>query len=443
MAIKVAMISLGCSKNQVDAENLLATMQKNGFELKGDVTGCDAVVINTCGFIQSAKEEAIENILEMAALKKEGTIKTIVVTGCLAERYQHELAKELPEVDAVLGIGSNDKLCEAIINALDNKKTLSFEPKEGLCLNGDRILSTLPHYAYIKIAEGCDNYCSYCAIPMIRGSFRSRKKEDIIKEAEWLASQGVKELIVVAQDTTRYGEDLYGSYQLDSLLEELCGIDGFEWIRPLYCYPDKITDSLLNVIKNQPKITKYLDIPIQHCNGDILKAMNRKQDKLELTELFGRIRSVIPDITLRTTLITGFPGETKEQFEELCDFVEEIRFDRLGCFAYSAEEGTRAAEMPNQVDDDEKQHRAEIIMQQQAVIMERLNNKKIGKTIRAIVEGYDKYGDCYFGRSEADAPDIDGKIFFTDEARRPHVMGDFVDVVIHEVLDYDLIGTVE
>jgi len=375
----------------------------------------------------------------MELLKKEGTIKSIVVTGCLAQRYKDELMTEFPEVDVVLGIGSNKEICDAIKKALNGEKTLSIGNSEDLCLNGDRVLTTLPYYAYIKIAEGCDNYCSYCAIPSIRGRFRSRPKEEIIKEAEWLATQGVKELIVVAQDTTRYGEELYGSYQLASLLKELTKIDGIEWIRPLYCYPDKITDELLDVVSSEPKIMKYFDIPIQHCNKQILKAMNRGQDKEILTDLIEKIRSKIKDVTIRTTLICGFPGETNEQFEELCDFVGEIRFDRLGCFAYSAEEGTKAAEMDNQVDEEDKLKRTDNIMNQQAIIMEQLNQEKLGKTIKVIVEGFDKYGECYFGRSQADAPDIDGKVFFT--GTNQYVMGDFVDVLVDGVMDYDLMGT--
>lgn len=438
MAIKISMVSLGCCKNQVDAELMLATLQKDGFELKGDVSESDVVIVNTCGFIQSAKEEAIDNILELAELKKEGTIRAIVVTGCMAQRYQEEILKEMPEVDAVVGIGANDEICAVVQKALDGGAGVTAKPRENLCINGDRILSTLPYYAYLKVAEGCDNCCSYCAIPMIRGKFRSRPKEEILEEAKWLASEGVKELIVVAQDTTRYGEDLYGSYQLASLLKELCKIDGIEWIRTLYCYPDKITDELLAVMAEEPKLVKYLDIPIQHCNGDILKAMNRGQDKDTLLTLMKEIRSKVKDVTLRTTLITGFPGETEAQFEELCAFVDEVKFDRLGCFAYSAEEGTKAATMPNQVDEEEKIRRSDIIMRQQAIIMERLNQEKVGDTIRIIVEGFDRFGECYFGRSEADAPEIDGKVFFT--STKPHVMGDFVDIIINEVMDYDLIG---
>lgn len=440
MANKVSMVSLGCSKNQIDAEMLLAKLKNSGYELTGDISKCDAVIVNTCGFIQSAKEEAIENILELAELKKEGTIKAIIITGCLAQRYQMEIETEFPEVDAVLGIGSNDEICSAVGKALKNEKTFSFNNRENLCLDGERILTTLPHYAYLKIAEGCDNRCSYCAIPMIRGHFRSRPKEEIIKEAKWLAEQGVKELILVAQDTTRYGEDLYGSYQLASLLKEVCAVDGLEWVRALYCYPDKITDELLDVINTEPKAVKYLDIPIQHCNGDILKAMNRGQDKEILLKLFKDIRSKVDGITLRTTIITGFPGETDEQFNELCEFVNEVKFERLGCFAYSAEEGTKAAEMENQIEEEIKERRAEIIMNEQATIMQKLNEKKLNTAIRVMVEGFDKFGECYFGRSEADAPEIDGKIFFESANRNDLVMGDFVNVMLENVLDYDLVG---
>ncbi len=306
-------------------------------------------------------------------------------------------------------------------------------------MNGERVLTTLPFYAYIKVAEGCDNCCSYCAIPQIRGPFRSRPMEEIIEEAKWLASQGVKELIVVAQDTTRYGEDLYGEYKLATLLKELCKIDGFAWIRPLYCYPDKITDELLDVINSEDKVVKYIDIPLQHCNEEVLRSMNRGMNKQEITALIEKIRAKVKDITIRTTLIVGFPGETDEQFNELCDFVDEMQFDRLGCFAYSAEENTPAAEMENQIDDEIKLKREEIIMTQQAMIMERLNQQKLFTTVRVIVEGFDKFGECYFGRTEADAPEVDGKIFFTSDTQ--HTMGDFVDVVVNEVLDYDLVGT--
>lgn len=438
MAIKVSMISLGCSKNQVDAEHLLATLAQNGFTLCGDVSESDVVIINTCGFIQSAKEEAIENILEMAALKKEGTIKGIVVTGCLAERYRDEIVKEMDEVDVVLGIGSNDTICEAVKRAAAGGKMTAYGEKESLCLSGERILTTLPYYAYLKIAEGCDNCCTYCAIPQIRGRFRSRPMEELIEEAEWLASQGVKELVVVAQDTTRYGEDLYGEYKLAALLKELCKIEGFRWIRTLYCYPDKITEELIDAVASEKKLVKYLDIPIQHCEEAVLRNMNRPMDRASLTALMKKLRDRIPGLTLRTTVMVGFPGETEEQFTALSEFIEEIRFDRLGCFTFSAEEGTVAADMDGQIDENVKKRREEIIMTQQSIIMEQLNQEKVGERLLCVVEGFDRYGECYFGRTEADAPDVDGKIFFTSEDSLK--MGDFVKVCVNEVMDYDLMG---
>ena len=438
MAIKVSMISLGCSKNQVDAEHLLATLAQNGFTLCGDVSESDVVIINTCGFIQSAKEEAIENILEMAALKKEGTIKGIVVTGCLAERYRDEIIKEMDEVDVVLGIGSNDTICEAVKRAAAGGRMTAYGEKESLCLSGKRVLTTLPYYAYLKIAEGCDNCCTYCAIPQIRGRFRSRPMEGLIEEAEWLASQGVKELVVVAQDTTRYGEDLYGEYKLAALLKELCKIEGFRWIRTLYCYPDKITEELIDAVASEKKLVKYLDIPIQHCEEAVLRNMNRPMDRASLTALMKKLRDRIPGLTLRTTVMVGFPGETEEQFTALSEFIEEIRFDRLGCFAFSAEEGTVAADMDGQIDENVKKRREEIIMTQQSIIMEQLNQEKVGERLLCVVEGFDRYGECYFGRTEADAPDVDGKIFFTSEDSLK--MGDFVKVCVNEVMDYDLMG---
>lgn len=438
MSIKVSMISLGCSKNQVDGERLLADLRRSGFELVGDVSRSDVVIVNTCGFIQSAKEEAIENILEMGLLKKEGTIKGIVVTGCMAERYRDEILQEMEEVDVVLGIGSNTRICEAVSKAAGGERFSCYGEKEALPVCGERVLTTLPYYAYLKIAEGCDNHCTYCAIPQIRGRFRSVPMEKLLEESEWLAGQGVKELVVVAQDTSRYGEDLYGSYKLAELLRKLCRIEGFRWIRTLYCYPDKITEELLDALAEEPKLVKYLDIPIQHCSGEVLKRMNRKMDREKLSALFAHIRERVPGITLRTTLITGFPGETEEQFEELCEFVNEIQFDRLGCFPYSAEEGTPAARLPDQLEEDVKADRAEILMKQQALLAERLNEAKLGQHVEVVVEGFDKYAECYYGRSRADAPEIDGKIFFTSEEK--HVMGDFVKVKLTEVMDYDLMG---
>ena len=440
MPVKVGMVSLGCSKNLVDSERMLYKFRQKGYKLVTEPGLSDVAVVNTCGFIQSAKEEAIETILELAKLKEEGTIKKIIITGCLSERYREEMAEQFPEVDAVVGIGNQEDIVDVIERVLADNKVVEFDSKDRLSITGDRIISTLPFFAYLKIAEGCDNCCSYCAIPEIRGRFRSATMEDVIKEAQWLADNGVTELIVIAQDTTRYGEDLYGKSKLPELLQKLCKIENLKWIRVLYCYPERITDELLDVIAQEEKIVKYLDLPIQHCNGEILKNMNRVGDKEYLTALMAKIRNRIPDITLRTTLITGFPGETEEQFEELAEFVKETRFDKLGCFAYSQEEGTPAAGFDGQLDEEVKTHRAEIIMEQQQLISEQDNEKKLGKTFEAVVEGFDKYAECYFGRCKSDAPDIDGKAFFTSE--NPLELGQYVNIKITDTLDYDLIGEV-
>lgn len=441
MAVRVGMVSLGCPKNQVDAEHMMWSLRDSGFEIVQDAALADVAVINTCGFIQSAKQEAIETILEFGKLKEEGRIKALVVTGCLSERYRDEVKAEIPEADAVVGLGSQKDIA-AVINGIirGDGDVCAYGKKEDLKLDGGRIISTEPFYAYIKIAEGCDNCCSYCAIPSIRGRFRSRPMESVIEEAKWLASVGVKELVVVAQDTTRYGEDLYGEPKLAELLEELCRIDGFRWIRTLYSYPERITDKLIRTVKTQDKLVKYFDIPIQHCCDEILRKMNRKSDKKSLMELIEKLRREIPDVTLRTTLIAGFPGETEEQFEELCRFVKEVQFDRLGCFAYSPEEGTAAYEMDGQLDEKTRERRAELIMDEQMRISDRLNEQKIGQTLEVVAEGFDRYAECWFGRSCQDAPEIDGKIFFTAE-KKPSV-GEFVKVKIEDVLDYDLIGSV-
>lgn len=440
MSIKIGMVSLGCSKNLIDSERMLYKMRKRGYKLVTEAGESDIAVVNTCGFIQSAKEEAIETILELAALKNEGTIKKIIVTGCLAERYKQELADEFPEVDAVVGIGCNEDIIDIIDHVIANERVIRFEDKERLPLTGQRIISTLPFFAYLKIAEGCSNCCTYCAIPSIRGKFRSVPEEDVLKEAQWLADNGVTELIVIAQDSTRYGIDLYKEYRLPSLLRKLCKIEGFKWIRVLYCYPERITDELIEVMASEKKIAKYIDIPVQHCDGEILKAMNRQGDEKSLKALFEKIRSRIPDITLRTTFITGFPGETDEKFEKLAEFAAEIKFDRLGCFPYSEEEGTPAAEFDNQVDPEIRSHRADIIMEQQQLISDEKNNGKIGKVLEAVVEGFDKYAECYFGRTEADAPDIDGKVFFTSDKRLS--VGQYVNIRINDCMDYDLMGEV-
>ena len=435
---KVSMVSLGCPKNQVDAEQMLYTLKNAGFELTPAEAEADAIIINTCGFIESAKAEAIENILEAAKYKTDGKLKALIVTGCLAERYQNDVTEEIPEVDACVGIGSNGKIAEIVKNAIEGKAENSFGAKTDLDLNTKRILGGVPYSAYLKVADGCNNCCTYCAIPKIRGVLRSRTIEDCVKEAKELAANGVRELIVVAQDTTAYGSDIYGKPMLSELLRQLCKIEGLHWIRTLYTYPDKIDDELLDTVKNEEKLVKYLDIPIQHANAEILKKMNRKGSKADLEGLIKRIREKIPEITLRTTLITGFPSESEEQFEELCEFVKETRFDRLGCFAYSPEEDTIAAEMPHQIDEQTKVSRSENIMEMQMGIALQKNEEKIGSMTEVLFEGWDEYIKCYFGRTPADAPEIDGKIFFM--STKPLVIGDFVKVQINDCIDYDLLG---
>lgn len=441
MSVKVGMVSLGCAKNQVDAERMLYTIGQAGYGLVADAALADVAIVNTCGFIQSAKEEAIESILELVQLKKEGRIKRIIVTGCLAERYKEQILEEIPEADAVVGIGSNVDIVSVIKSALNGRQTCRFDEKENLPLTGGRIRTTLPFFSYLKIAEGCDNRCSYCAIPDIRGKYRSVPMEELVTEAENLVEYGVRELIVIAQDPTRYGEDLYGKRCLGELLEKLCRIDALKWIRVLYLYPDRIDDGLLDIIAKEEKIVKYLDIPIQHCDEEILRRMNRSGNEETLEKLITHIREKIPGVVIRTTLITGFPGETKAQFNKLADFVNRMRFERLGCFPYSQEEDTPAASMPDQIDEKEKQHRADIIMEQQMIIVNEQNHTYEGKVLEVITEGFDRYGDCYFGRSAMDAPDIDGKIFFTSPDRRL-TAGLFVKVKITSVMDYDLIGEV-
>jgi ribosomal protein S12 methylthiotransferase len=409
------------------------------FELEADAALADVAIINTCGFIQSAKEEAIETILEFVSLKKEGKVKRIVITGCLAERYKEELLVEFPEADAVVGLGSEDKIAD-IIASLDDSPKLFAGDKCNLPLSGGRISGTLSFYSYLKIAEGCDNRCSYCAIPSIRGKMRSVPPETLLKEAAELARSGVKELNIIAQDITRYGEDLYSECKLPELLEKIAETPGIQWIRLLYCYPERITDRLIETINKTDKIVKYLDIPIQHCDGEILRRMNRPGDEQSLRALVAKLRASIPGIILRTTLITGFPGETEENFNRLCEFVGGMKFDRLGCFPYSAEEGTPAAEFPEQIDDEIKNRRAEIIMDTQNVIMAEANNKYLDKDIIVLTEGFDRYAECFFGRSYMDAPDIDGKVFFTTEPDDKPYPGDFVTVRITETLDLDLLG---
>ena len=438
MAIKVGMISLGCSKNQVDAEVMLALLEKGGYELCADAQQCDVVIINTCGFIEDAKKESIETIFEFCQLKAYGKVRVIVVTGCLAERYREELAKEIPEADVVLGIGRNSEIVAAIERALEGTRVVAFGEKEELPLNGERVLTTPGYYAYLKVADGCNNCCTYCAIPLIRGNFRSRKMEDIVAEAKRLVQAGVKELNVVAQDTTRYGEDLYGRLALPDLLRQLCQIEGVHWVRILYCYPDRVTDELLQVMAQEEKIVKYMDLPIQHASGKVLREMNRRGDRASLEALMAKIRAMVPGVILRTTLIAGFPGETQEDFEELCEFVQNVKFERLGCFAYSQEENTPAGEREDQIDEQTKQRRVEILMTAQMANVEAFNRSMLGRTVPVLVEGFDEESNLYFGRSPMDAPDIDTRTYFTSP--RPVEEGDFVQVTIQDVLDYDLLG---
>lgn len=441
MATKVGIISLGCAKNQVDAEMLLYKIREAGYEISDDPGICDIAIVNTCGFIESAKQESIDEILELATLKREGQIKKLIVTGCLAERYNNELMKEMCEIDAVVGIGGNEDIVTVLNRVMEDEKVNIHPDKMLMPLEGKRLQSTPPHTAYIKISEGCDNRCTYCAIPLIRGGHRSRKMEDIVSEATDLANKGVKELNVIAQDTTRYGMDLYGEYRLAKLLKELCKIDGFKWIRVLYCYPDKITDELIEVIKTEEKICKYIDIPLQHCNKDVLRRMNRSGDKDSLLALINKLRKEIPDIVIRTTFIAGFPGETEEEFTELCQFAKEVKFQRMGCFPYSIEEGTPAAEFPNQLDEETKAHRAEIIMDQQSYIMDEYLESQIGKEMEILCEGYDRYAECYFGRGYCDAPDVDTVTFFTTTGEKPKI-GEFYNVEITDFLDSSLVGKI-
>lgn len=441
--MNVSMVSLGCAKNLVDSERMLWLLKEGGYSLTTNLSDADIAIVNTCGFIQAAKEEAIDTILELGALKASGSLKKIVITGCLAERYQQEVADQFPEADAVIGIGNQSEIVRVLDEITQDQRVTRFAPKCNMPLTGNRIISTQPFYAYLKIAEGCSNGCTYCAIPAIRGKFRSVPMEDVLAEARQLAAQNVTELIVIAQDTTRYGEDLYGESRLPELLTELCKIDGFRWIRVLYCYPERISDQLIDVIANEPKIVKYLDIPVQHSSDAVLKAMRRKCDAAGLRTLFAKLRAKIPNMTLRTTLLVGFPGETDEQFTELAEFVQEMRFDRLGCFAYSEEEGTVAARMENQVDEDTRKRRAELLMEQQMQIAAELNAARVGTETEAVIEGYDHEAGAWTARTAADAPDIDGRLYIAGEPSDGWQVGQYVRVKLTATVDdYDLIGEV-
>ena len=433
---KVGMISLGCPKNQVDGEALLAKLAQAGYQIVNEIENSDVMIVNTCGFIEDAKREAIDTILEVAQYKEAGLISAIVVTGCLAERYQDEILKEMPEVDAVIGIGANSDIVKVCDKALCGIKTSNFPNKCYLPLDGERMLSTPPHWAYLKIAEGCDNRCAYCAIPGIRGNFRSRTIESVVDEAKSLVNRGVKEIILVAQDTTKYGQDLYGEYSLDKLLKELVKIDGLEWIRLFYCYPQRITDSLIDVIANEDKVCKYIDIPLQHSDATVLKNMNRVGDGNDYRVLLNKMREAIPGLALRTTFMVGFPGETDEQFENLCEFVKDMKFDKMGCFTFSPEEDTPAFDMENQIDEDVKKRRQEVLMNVQFFITEASNKGRVGNVYKVIV---DSFADGkYTGRSYMDSPEIDSGIIFTSNKKLN--IGDFVDVKITDFDGYDLIG---
>ena len=433
------MASLGCPKNQVDGEMLLARLVSAGYELTPYEEQADVILVNTCGFIEDAKQEAIDTILELAQLKQQGNLKALIVTGCLSERYREQLETAIPEIDGVVGIGKNGEIVSIVEQCLAGNKGGFYAPKNCLPLNGERILINPPHYAYLKISEGCNNKCAYCAIPSIRGEMRSRTPEDVVAEAEKLALQGVKELIVVAQDTTRYGEDLYGKPMLPELLTRLCQIEDIHWIRILYAYPDRITPELLDVMARQEKIVKYLDLPIQHCNGEVLKRMNRPGNRQALTDCIAALRQAVPGITLRTTVMVGFPGETEEQFEELCDFVKEMNFPRLGCFAFSEEEGTPAAEMDGVVPMEVRLQRQGILMEQQSRSLAQLTEQKVGTLQEVLVESFDYDRNQFVGRTAADAPEIDCKVYFD---AMEGTIGSFVTVKISHTEDLDLVGEI-
>ena len=436
---KVLFISLGCDKNLADSEEMLGMLVENGDEITNDESEAEAIVINTCAFIHDAKEESVNSILEMAQYKETGKLKALLVTGCLAQRYQKEIIKEIPEVDAVLGTGSWDELIQALDKAFEGEKYLDFQsidrvPQAG----GKRVITTGGYYDYLKIAEGCDKCCTYCIIPRLRGKYRSIPMEKLVAQAEYLASQGVRELIVVAQETTVYGKELYGEKSLHILLRKLCRIPGIQWIRILYCYPEEIYPELIQTMKEERKICHYLDLPIQHCNDRILKRMGRRTTKAELIQIVETLRKEIPDIILRTTLITGFPGETQEEHEELMEFIDTMEFDRLGVFTYSAEEDTPAAKMPDQIEEEEKQRRQAELMELQQEISIDKGNARIGSEVEVMVEGKVADENAYVARTYGDAPGVDGYLFINTDTQL--MSGDFAMVHVTGALEYDLIG---
>ena len=437
---KIGFVSLGCSKNLVDTEVMLHKIAEAGYEITAEDIDADIIIVNTCGFIESAKQESIDNIIDLAWLKKNRSLKGIIATGCLAERYREQVWEQMPEVDALIGVGSISHIVDAIKAVEKGERYSRFDDKNTSELGGDRVLTTPDYTAYLKIAEGCDNCCTYCAIPLIRGKFRSRPIEDIVREAKDLEALGVKELNLIAQDTSRYGLDLYGDYKLAELVREICKNTSIPWIRLLYCYPDKITDELIYELKNNPRLVKYMDIPIQHISDKILAKMNRHGDSALIKQTIEKLRREVEGITLRTTVIVGFPGESEDDFAELCEFVKETEFDRFGAFTYSPEEDTPAAELDGQIEEQTKQDRYDTIMQIQLDISEKKNIEKIGKTIEVLCEGYDAVSEAFYGRSASDAPDIDGKVYFTAKKQSVKI-GSFIRVKIEEALDYDLVGS--
>ena len=435
---KVSLASLGCSKNLIDSEQMLGLLAAAGYEIIENEEDADILIVNTCTFIESAKMESIECILELAQYKKVGRCQWLIVTGCMAQRYQEQVLREIPEVDAVIGTNDYDKIV-TVIQELEKKEKVELCTEEPLLCESVRVRTTPEYTAYLKIAEGCDNHCTYCVIPSIRGKYRSREMEDILKEAGKMAQEGVKELIVIAQDTTRYGKDLYGEYRLADLLRELCRIEGIAWVRVHYCYPELMTDDLIQVFREEEKLCNYFDIPIQHCNDRILKRMGRRTSKKQIVDLITNIRTQIPDAVIRTSLICGFPGETEEEFLELKEFIAEMKFERLGVFAYSREEDTPAYDLDGQIEEEEKQRRQEVLMLVQSEISQAQNESRIGDTVRVLVEDRDEIIKSYYGRTYADSIEIDGKVFF--KSKKALKGGAFADVRIEQALEYDLFGT--
>lgn len=439
---KISFISLGCDKNLVDSEKMLGILSGQGYSFTDDPSDADACIVNTCSFINDAKEESIQNILDVAALKQEGRLKALIVTGCLAQRYADEIQKEIPEVDAVIGTNAYDKIGDILNETLDGKASFAVEDLSRLPMpDAKRVITTGGHFAYLKIAEGCAKHCTYCIIPKIRGNYQSYPMDYLLDEARKLAAEGVKELIVVAQETTLYGVDLYGKKMLPELLSKLAEIPGFVWIRLLYCYPEEITDELIDVIKTNSKICNYLDIPMQHCSDNILKRMGRKTSKADITALVEKLRGEIPDIVIRTTFIVGFPGETEEEFEELLDFVDDMSFDRVGVFTYSPEEDTPAAEFDNQIDPEEKERRKDALMQLQQEVSYDNGQNSVGEELLVMIEGKLPEEHVYVGRTYKDAPDVDGYIFVYSPEEL--VTGDFAHVTVTGASEYDLIGEIK